>query len=377
MSLPSHKNYLPLLKQLSIQKDGIKHDLYEFYQLIAKNPVKSDYARRNWGSVEAYVDALYWIRFVLKLNNKEMDELVGTRDFHKHYKPLGWYSNSYDFDECLRANKANRDSLSELISGFDYNDEVYNCIEYVKATERRTMKALEGRARKRYNVSDVEELSRVMYYLVHVKELSTTEVAAIYGVTYNTIVRLLKVLGMELSRKEARKRIEAKGRGNHYQQHIVTRQQMARRSIENGINSNNVENVIRSLLDSTLPGWIDIKQYWIIIGISTYSILLEQEVDIPVIIQNRVTNQMYKFAVEVDGDTWHKQERNSARDREKEERLLKIEWKLIRIDFASKIRSKEARVEAFKALTERICRVIATSISDGQYSIDAVVIEGF
>ena len=42
-----------------------------------------------------------------------------------------------------------------------------------------------------------------------------------------------------------------------------------------------------------------------------------------------------------------------------------------------RIRSKEARVEAFKALTERICRVISASISDGQYSIDAVVIEGF
>lgn len=377
MSVAVKKDYIPLLKQLDIRKDEIAHDLSKYYQLIANNPVKSDYARKAWGGVEAYVDALYWIRFVLKLNNQEMDELVGTLNFHKHYKPLGWYSNSYNFDECLYANEAERRTLAELIRGFNYNDAVYNSVDYINATERRTMKALEGRARKRYNVSDVEELSRVMYYFIHVKELSTTEVAAIYGVTYYTIIRLLRVLGMELSRKEARKRIEEKGRGNHQLQHVVARQQMTKKAIENGINGNNLENICRSMIDSTLSQYLDTKRYLYLVGISTYSILLTKEIDIPIMVESRDCNERYKFAVEIDGDVWHEKPRNLKRDQEKDEVLLGSDWKLIRVIFKSKIRSREKRVEEFKKLVSNICGVISESIANKQVDNSIAYIEGF
>ncbi len=345
--------------------------------MVSENSIKLDYVKHCWGSVESYVDALYWMRFVLKLNNQELDEMVGSCDFHKHYKMLGWYYNSYDFDECLRRHAAEQDSYSAILNDFDVEDEVFLSEEYRSKTAKRSMTKLDERARKRYRVSDVEELSKVLYYLVYVKKLTTSEVAIVYGVAYNSIIRLLKVLGMELTRKEARKRIEENGRGNHHQQHIVTRQQMAKRSIENGINSNNVENVIRSLLDSTLPNWLDTKEFTFVIGISTYSILQTYEVDIPVMIQKKETHQIYRFAIEVDGDTWHNKPKNSRRDRVKEELLCESGWKLIRIVIASKIRSKEARVEAFKRLIERLCEVISSMVLSTPHNNDLVIIEGY
>ena len=345
--------------------------------MIYANPGKKNYAMKCWGSVEAYVDALYWLRFVLKCNNQDIDDLLDTKDFHKHYKPLGLYYNSNDFDECLRLRSLEKRRLDEMLQGFNPDDPIFNSEDYIEMIESRTMKYLDGRAKKRYRVESLEELSRLMYYYMHVKRMTTTEVALFYDVTYNSIVKLLKALGMQLTRKEARKRIEEKGRGNHQLQHVVARQQMTKRAVENGINGNNLENICRSMIDSMLPEYLDIERYLYIVGISTYSILLTKEIDIPIIVENRDCNQRFRFAVEIDGDVWHEKPRNFKRDQEKDEALRCSDWKLIRVVFKSRIKSKEKRVEEFKKLVSRICTVISRSVANDQVDNSIVYIEGF
>jgi len=73
-----------------------------------------------------------------------------------------------------------------------------------------------------------------------------------------------------------------------------------------------------------------LKKYEIIVGYNEYGILLDKEVDIPIIIIDNEENKFHKFAIEYNGDYFHKYRQSG--DILKENRLTNNGWNLYYIE---------------------------------------------
>lgn len=69
------------------------------------------------------------------------------------------------------------------------------------------------------------------------------------------------------------------------------------------------------------------KDYEAVVGFSNWSILDNLEIDIPVVVISKFDNQVWKFAIEVDGERYHTDERWF----DKEKRIQQAGWQPIRV----------------------------------------------
>lgn len=63
-----------------------------------------------------------------------------------------------------------------------------------------------------------------------------------------------------------------------------------------------------------------------IVGYNEYGILLDKEVDIPIVVIDNLKNEYYKFAIEYNGEYFHKSKRNN--DKVKNEKLKHNKWQI-------------------------------------------------
>lgn len=368
--------YSVLVKKLNIDPDRIIDDLSPYYTQVSNRYMKKSKIERAWGSVETFVNVLYWIKFVMKLDNFEMDELTGVKDFYKVYRDLGWNYNTFDFQECQKMHVKELERLNSFLEHYDPTSPIFDSEDYLNRKNKIHLKPTSvTRIIHNYKVDDIEDLIKLMYYLVYVAKLTTFEIALLFEKDSVTVLKLLKKFNMSLTSKEARKRIEEQGRGNHRQSAITGKKSIISRSIKNGVTDNNAENICRTLIETRLYSYLDITNYEFIVGLSSYSIIPPQEIDIPIIIYEKTTKKYYRYAIELDGAFWH--EKSQESDVKKNGQIASSSWKLIRIWFTSFERSNENVEILFRRMTDKICSIILSDIKGAFEEWSVKILDGF
>ena len=117
----------------------------------------------------------------------------------------------------------------------------------------------------------------------------------------------------------------------------------------------------------------------IVIACNTASALaldvLEKEIDIPIIIYEKETNTYYRYAIELDGDIWHK--KIKGYDIEKNNVIMKTDWKLIRIWFESKEKTKEKIEAGFRKIADDVCEIISSDMKGELEEWSVRIIDSF
>lgn len=176
--------------------------------------------------------------------------------------------------------------------------------------------------------------------------LTCTEMANLYNVNIRTLERWLTKYGWKFTRVEAQQLAASKSRD--YAAIKITRKKTAlNRMMETEIFGSKIEDYARYKLNLDLTE--KLKECQVIVGVNNISII-PMEIDIPIIIFSN--NNLYKYAVEVNGDYNHKRKALSKREIKKSELLKESSFKLIRI-YTKSYANKEGKI-IYKELENKL-----------------------
>lgn len=318
-------------KEIGLKHELIEKDLSKFYNIIYDKPLSAKNIIEEWGSVENFVDLLYWMKFVSRINTYQMTVLTGNDNISRYYKQLGWGFNTDDFDECNLLYDQYIINLKNIEASFDLNDEIFNDDKFLTITNNSRGK-INKTALKYYGVKSEEELIRRLYYYLYIKELRTQDIATLMKVSVRAIEKMLNTLNIELSKSETQKRAS---RNRDYRQIYANMRQTMANSLEyDGMFGSRIENTIRTKISSELEAGLD-ENFAIIVGLNTLSIIPPYEVDIPVLILNKKSGRVYQIAIEIDGESYHGNE-NDSNDKKKNSLLIDSGWNILRIYIANR-----------------------------------------
>ncbi len=343
-----------------LNRSDIDRDLTPFYNKLKENNHHVGSLLHKWKSVEDYVDTLYLLKFVLKLNNKEIDEKTNIPSFYARYHrvPFGWHYETNDFDECMKLHEENVKRLDDIRKNFDkekytLDDEAFK--KFYNKTERKVTPLILSRSGYDNKLVFLQEL----YYVYEIKQLPLKDISIYYDITVIALRERLKSLGLTLSLKESQQRAVKNGKRNYKNIMESGRKTMVSNVSASGLFGSKAENVCRTLLEIMLPEKLG-KDYEVVVGVNSKTIVEPYEVDIPIMVVNDSTRKYYKFAVEFNGLTWHKERKS---DKKKRDILEKKGWMYIGINSNVGI-SEQKYVEHYQNDVERICDKIKLSISE-------------
>lgn len=191
-----------------------------------------------------------------------------------------------------------------------------------------------------------------VYKLMFKKDYSTSDIAEMFGVGIRTVQIYLKEVEWNRDRKEAQ-RIAVKKR-DYTAIRKTLKKTMSERYICNHLFGSKVENYIRQLLDIKLGETF--KGLEIIVGVNTMNIA-EYEVDIPIIIFKE--DNCFKFAIQVDGSCWHKEEFDIKRDENSNKSMIEKGYIPLRIfTKATYLKNNENNIKYKDEVENEIQKVI-------------------
>jgi len=151
------------------------------------------------------------------------------------------------------------------------------------------------------NFTSREEYIRAMYYIFHIEELTTVEMALLFKRAKGIINAKLHTLGFSISHEESIARKKKKGRQNYEKTMRSGKTTRIKDQIRNTSVGTKNENYARSLFAYFLYDYFDSNVFEIVVGINNTGILGEKEIDIPIIIYERENGNLFRFAVEYNG----------------------------------------------------------------------------
>jgi len=157
---------------------------------------------------------LYYFRFVEKLESSEIANILGIHNENVHHLlySLGWhFSNDYEENKAILQEKGKK--LTEILQ------RAKNQSQKLKTEEHPILlKALQSKVRINknsyisMNFTSREEYIRAMYYLFHIEDLTTVEMALLFKRAKGVINTKLRNLGFNISHEESIARKKKKGR---------------------------------------------------------------------------------------------------------------------------------------------------------------------
>ena len=367
-------DYSKVYDSLEIEEDKLP-DL-SFYYELARNTQSPLYIN-SWGTPERLINALYWMKFVKKYDWYEISEILGKNHIavRQLYHAYGWKNDIQDLSVCEKQSKEFIHTIDELLDHINDETEVFQTDNYLEKEIKVKDAELKSRGKNKFHVATHKELFKILYYLIVYKELSPSDICFYYKISSVAFYNYLVDYGIALSRKEARARIEKKGRGNHGRARITLNKKVVKRALTSGI-SNNYELLFRDLITSYVPDYFDIAIYEVIIGIQTNSIMPPQEIDIPIIIINKHYDEIYKYAIELSGKVWHaKYEKHIRSDSIKKCTIENIDWKMITINFGKMTSTPSKVKDVFVGVTRNICEILLKDIHNPNCTWKTKIIE--
>lgn len=201
---------------------------------------------------------------------------------------------------------------------------------------------------------DAQKVFRDMY-IFYVNDLSTHEIAKIYGRSSRTIQNIFKKVGLNRDRFEAQ-RIAVKKR-NYAEIRKTYKKTMKARFVENQLFGSKIEQYARIEFSQTLNS---ILPYETIVGVNTA--VMAGELDIPIIVLEG--NKAHKFGVEIDGIVFH--ENKLEKDTKKINTFKKNDYKVYRL--STKAYCKDEKLIYADELRNKInfiCQQIKSDIGVG------------
>jgi hypothetical protein len=158
-----------------------------------------------------------------------------------------------------------------------------------------------------------------------IEGLSQQQIRNLTGLSVDAISGAVKRYGLIKSNSQARQ--EAMKRGSINYDKILSKS----RKTMNKSKSSNTQETFMNLIKYNLElAFAELTNIEIVIGYNEYCVLGSMEIDIPIIIIK--DDQLYKIALEYDGDIWHD---DNKKDKPKEIQLKEKNWFLIRIEESS------------------------------------------
>ena len=349
-----------IAQKTGFDRDEISVDLTEYYNRVKKHTHWTQHVVSEWGSVENYIDLLYWMKFQKKYNPTQIMEITGKRTFPKAYNNVGWGMATYDFDQCNKAYDEHLKKLFELRDSLDINSSIFEEQDFLeKSKDARNV--LSRKMCSYYGVKSVEELVRRLYYYHHMHELSTFELSILFETSQRSIEKLLAKTGLGISKSESQKRAARKrdyGRVFTTQRHT-----RANSLVKNGVFGSKAENMVRTLLATKLENLLAVE-YEIIVGLNTTTIVPPLEIDIPVILIEKKTGKINKIAIEVDGEKYHQTQRMQTRDANKDSVVKEHGWHMVRVFIPLGMDTYSEDGEDLNELLEDIAKSIQEYVND-------------
>lgn len=320
-------NFEKIAKDIALNHSAIAHDLTLFYDRIENEQNRSGVITKEWGSVENYVDSLYWMKFEKKMNLTQIKEVTGIKNIYRHYQAIGWNYSSFDYDECNKKHEERLTELQKIKRQYDYNSPIFESDKYNDIADKARGK-LSKKALVYYPAKNEEDLIRQIYFYLYECELGTIEISRIMDIHQKSVEKLIVLFDMKLSKSEVQKRAAKKrdyGRIEATRRHTVFNA-----SMKDAAFGSHAENAVRSYLAIELENVLENK-YEIIVGLNTRTIISPNEIDIPIIFINKKTGAIIKIAVEVDGEKFHSSPERVEIDKKKDSIISEHGWKIVRM----------------------------------------------
>ncbi|WP_456289291.1 hypothetical protein M1D70_04970 [Paenibacillus sp. AK002] len=289
----------------NIQKDTIPliiEDLSNTFSEKRKRQIE-----KQFKSVYDFVAIIYYFRFIEKLQISEIAHKLEmqVQPLYIHLYNLGWqYSN--DFEENSKQFEIERKKLND-----EYIEAKINSSNISLNEHEKLKYAINHKSNMRKEVyinlgfASAVEYVRTVYYLVYISRLTTVQLVILFNLPYPTVQLRLRNLGFNLTLDEAMKKKKEKSRQNYertFRAGKITRLKDRMNNLSDGSKN---ENYARELIDKLVYEYFDSNIYDIVVGVNNVGLLSSKEIDIPVIIHNRLLDRFFKFAVEYNGEIYH------------------------------------------------------------------------
>lgn len=355
------------LAYFNINKGDIKVDLSKYVR-YAENTFEKRrklFLLEEYETIEDYVYILYWLRFEKKLGYKEIGKMLSPNNKMLHnaayrkYFDLGW-NYSKDFNEVER----------KLEEGEKYLNNFYEKSKNINIGEL----GLPGKDMKSYNIlrkkflklyknkpSDIFEFKSAekyfdtLFYLTRIVQLPPSNIGRIFSKSDKAMFLRLRILGLNTDKKTAQENAVKFNRRNYKNTITTGRQTLNKALLESGQYGSNLENLVRNEFASYIVNYIGYERYEVIVGINNKNIIPPKEVDIPIVIIDMLTENIFKCAIEFNAEFCHKTDNN------KDKLLNDKGWKLFTVwQFSSTKTQKEYGI--IEDQIRDICKEIADNI---------------
>jgi len=306
------------MKTYGIVEDEILDDLTEYYKKIYNNKKQKIQIERKYKSVEDYVNILYWIKFIKKMNYREMGELTGNYNFYQRYSnsTFFWHYDTDSLAECERMYKEELKILQDKqFRAHNYSEKNMPSKYFDYINNILPEKNLQLLA-KCYGHNDVLTFIKEIYYLRFIENFTTTEFRILYDKSGKAINSMLRNLNCNPSMQESQANVVKRGRRNYAKSFITRRENHINNVLTTGLMGSNEENICRLMINDKLIELIGSSTYEIVVGVSNRTIIAPYEIDIPVIIINKKNHTIIKYAVDYNGDVWHRNRKNADKYKE-------------------------------------------------------------
>jgi hypothetical protein len=364
--------------KFKVDKEKINVDLTKYIDLInntfsvrVKNSINTQFK-----SIEDYVYILYWLRFEKQLGYSEIGKMLNPncKNYHSnaysHYLSLGLnYSINYSETESVfieeqeKLKKLKEMSYNITVQDFNLTDsqykEYYTLLENTKKlTSETPMKFLPNQYKK-YGYNTLDDYFKALYFYVRICNLSTSQIHRILGITMGRIQEILRDMGLSVDIATSMKNAVKYNRRNYKNTLLTGRKTMSKYVIEKASYGSNIENAVRNEFVSYIAGIIGTERYEVIVGINNRIIIPPREIDIPVIVIDSQEDKIYKFAIEMNGDFAHI---DNKKDLDKMDTLTMKGWKCYSI-WQLNSTSKQKKYGTIKQQVFDICNDIKSVIN--------------
>ncbi len=139
-----------------------------------------------------------------------------------------------------------------------------------------------------------EEMARVLYYLVRVKNMSRKDIASLFGMNIDTMRLRLKSLGLLVDYKEGIRLKTIRGSQNYDKTNLSGKKARLNSQISQISTGSKNEDILRKKLSLIVYEYMDDDCEWIV-GLSNTGVLGRgKEIDIPIVVYNRKTQKTFR-----------------------------------------------------------------------------------
>lgn len=302
------------INDFNINLDNIPQEVKEKY--LSLPSISKAQMKRIYGSAYDFLVVLYHLQFVEKLEKSDIAARLGVNpvNIHTQLYNFSWsYSQDYNENKSLFEQdiKYLRGELAEARTKSKFLD--VNAPEYDKLKKALILTGKNQIGKKTYLALDfktAEEYTRTLYYLIYIQKIAVIKLIPVLNLSFGTLQNQIKNLGLNSTHKVGMANKKERKSQNYEKSIRSGKKTRAKEQLKNFSTGSKNQDYVRSQLVNFIYDYLDSKKYEIIVGMSDTGILGSLEIDIPIMVYDVEEKQIYRFAVEYNGDYFHSVERD-------------------------------------------------------------------